>query len=250
MPNICNISNKIYNDLNYYTKTNSMKNYNEDINTDYPAKYFIALKSTDHEVWKKRWNIMKWEIKQNYYHMKFDDFALSNFEDRGNLFRLEQNNLHRASKEEILNSKIWIFPGALSTSAPMLKNTLSDFHEFFSNCEYTKDNTDMLQKSLIICPYSTGKERFKHAMNFGLKPKTYFSSAIQKLTEKYFIPRMISGRKTVLISHSVGGREISMIENCAYDILKNKYDYNYDQIKEFFSIFQCICFGHATNFVA
>ena len=100
------------------------KNYSYNHSADYPAKYFITLKSTDHEVWRKRWNIMKWEIKESYSHMKFDDFALSNFEDRGNFFKLEQNILKKVSKEEILNSKIWIFPGALSTSTPMLKNTI------------------------------------------------------------------------------------------------------------------------------
>ena len=48
--------------------------------SSYPAKYFLTLKSTDHNKWKERWECMLWEPKENYsHHPHFDPFTLISF---------------------------------------------------------------------------------------------------------------------------------------------------------------------------
>lgn len=214
--------------------------------SSYPAKYFLSLKSTDHNKWKERWECMLWEPKENYSHLPFDDFPVSDINDRGKFFKLNDNDLHnpiKATEKEIEDSSIWVIPGALSTSKYGMSLTLQDIKKTFNQI-----NPDIWHdKAMIFCPYSTGETRYKEAMEYNNNKKEYYSFSIEKFTRKYFIPKLIQEKKLSFITYSVGGKELAMIENAARHILLNEYHYPISLVKKLFQAVSAFSIGYATD---
>lgn len=215
----------------------------------YPAKYFLSLKSSDHDKWKERWECMLWELKDSYAHLPFDSFPISDPSDRGKFFRLvgcdDDKNVEKMSVTEVDNSSMWVFPGALGTSRHQIKNVLLDVNKALSKIK--KDSQIDLAEPIIFCPHDTGEERYKEAMYYGKDKGNYYSAAVEKLVRTYLLPRIINEKTTIILTHSVGGREVSMAENVARYILREEYAYSESLIEQLFQNITAVCIGHASD---
>lgn len=213
---------------------------------NYPAQYYLTLKSSDFNKWKERWECMLWEPKAEYAHLPFDDFPESEILDRGKFFKLNEEDLHKpikASEKEVNEANVWVLPGALSTSKYGMSTTLQDIRVFCcdSHCNHWQGNT------LAFCPYSTGKNRYIEAMAYNDNPKDFYSPQIEKFVRKYLLPRMIKGKRLSFVTYSVGGKELAMIENAARYILLNEYGYETNIIEALFQNITGVCVGYAPD---
>ena len=212
----------------------------------YPAQYYLNLKSKNHDKWKERWECMLLEPRENYLHLPFEEFSLSEINDRGKFFKLNEGdsyNLIKASENEIEEASIWVLPGALSTSRYDLSLTLQDINVFFNKINYP-----LKESAVIFCPYSSGENRYTEAMEYNNNDQSkYYSVKIEKFVRKYLIPRIIKERKLTFIAYSIGGQELAMIENATRYILLNEYNYPITLIQKLFQSVSAICIGYATD---
>lgn len=226
--------------------TQKQDEYFSQMQVTYPAKYYLNLKSSDFNKWKERWECMLWEQKDEYSHLPFEDFPESELADRGKFFKLNEDdafNPIKASEKDINDASIWVIPGALSTSKYGMSSTLQDIKSFFSEsgCHYWNG------RSIIFCPYSSGKQRYIEAMEYNNNPQEYYSAKIEKFVRKYLISRMVKERRLSFVTYSVGGKELAMIENAARDILINEYDYPLNIVEKLFQTVTAICIGYAPD---
>lgn len=226
--------------------TQEQNKYFSQMQNSYPAKYYLNLKSSDFNKWKERWEDMLWEKKDEYSHLPFEDFPESESADRGEFFKLNGDDLSnpfKTSEKDINDSSIWVIPGSLSTSRYGMSSTLQDIKSFFSGsgCPYWDG------KTIIFCPYSSGKQRYIEAMEYNNNPQKYYSAKIEKFVRKYLIPRIIKEKKLSFITYSVGGKELAMIENAARFILISEYEYPINIVEKLFQTVTAVCIGYAPD---
>lgn len=226
--------------------TQNQDEYFSSMQVTYPAKYYLTLKSSDFNRWRERWECMLWEKKDEYSHLPFEDFPESESADRGKFFKLNEDDIYnplKTSEKDIDDASIWVIPGALSTSRYGMSITLKDIKSFLSDngCNYWNG------KSIIFCPYSSGKQRYIEAMEYNNDPQKYYSTQIEKFVRKYLIPRIIKEKQLSFITYSVGGKELAMIENAARNILINEYGYPINIVEKLFQAVTAICIGYASD---
>lgn len=211
-------------------------------NNNYYPKYYLALKSQDHEKWKDKWQSMLWGLKAKYSHIDWDAFPNVSPEDSGKFFRATSNNhlLVKATESEIINSKVWFLPGTVTAGRDFMLRDLKFV------LEGLRDSVSQSQ-TLIFASYISNKQRYAEAMHYGLNVKNYFSYSIEKFVREYFIPRILKNPSLIFITHSVGGKEIFMIENAARVILINEYKFTIEKVKKIFKCVKAILFGNAPN---
>lgn len=226
--------------------TQKKDDYLQQIQVIYPEKCYLNLKSSDFNRWKKIWEHMLWESKDEYSHLQFSDFSGSDLDDRGRFFKLNDDdsyNLFTVSEKDIDDFSVWVLPGVLSTSRNDMSTTLQDINSFFADSGYCS----WVRKSLIFCPYSSGQQRYIEAMEYSDNPQEYYSTKIEKFVRKYLISRMIREKKLSFITYSVGGKELAMIENAARYILKNEYNYPINIVEKLFEAVTALCIGYAPD---
>lgn len=238
--------NKIANSVNTKFKTINKTR------ASYPAKYYLALHSTDHQKWRERWEVMIVSKRDNYSHLKFDEFPISEPNDRGKFFMVDnvdsehkQNILRTAKSTDIEQSDVWILPGTFGTSREGMLITLQEMSHYLSDVSHKFLNGARYSNPLLFCSDLAGQDRYKEAMGYLDNPNEYFSKSAERFVRKYLISRVIKGQKTTFITYSIGGKELVLIENALRYLLINEYGYDDNAVQGMFKNIYALCIGHA-----
>lgn len=218
--------------------------------TNYPPKYYLALKSSDSTIWQEKWQTMFWEIKDRYNHIKFEKFPESLENDRGKLFKLYQDSIKVASNNNIEKANILILPGTVTSHRSFMHRDFRVIKQYLDIVSKKSNLTNNSFNPLMFCSYTTNYNRYQEAIlhdTYKTLDRQYFSPSIQKFTYNYVIPKLLNSQKFVLLAHSVGGKEVYMVENAAKRILSKDYKFSQKEITKIFDNVRAVLYGYAPN---
>lgn len=109
-------------------------------------------------------------------------------------------------------------------------------------------------KAIAVMPEVDKEERYQAAEKYSTNPK-YYPEYIKDRVKKFLIPKFIDidedrtifdiPQSISLLSFSIGGREVMMMENALYDILTNEYCFSTDLVNRLMKNVKAVCIGYA-----
>lgn len=162
-----------------------------------------------------------------------------------------ESKLYPPTEEQVYNTNILAIGGLGFVTGRHLSALLKATAVLASK---NSRGTEAFYKAIAVMPEVDKEERYEAAEKYSMD-STYYPEYIKDRVKKFLIPKFIDidEEKTIfdfpqsiaLLSFSMGGREVMMMENALYDILINEYSLNLDLVNRLMKNVKAVCVGYA-----
>ncbi len=181
------------------------------------------------------------DLTTNYTDLQALGLIRESFNKGGGRLRL-------ATKDDIKQADI-IAIGGLDFDTPRHLSALS--RGAYNLASFTKDGSHNEKTILALQPEVDRGTRYRAAERYN-EDKEYYPNYIEDRVKRYVFPKLINFQmdslnheRFALFSHSIGGREIMMMENAIQGVAKKEYGLNSEEIKQLLSNIKAVCTGCA-----
>ena len=162
-----------------------------------------------------------------------------------------ESKLYSPTEEQVYNTNILAIGGLGFVTGRHLSALLKATAVLASK---NSRGTESFYKAVAVMPEVDKEERYEAAEKYSMD-STYYPEYIKDRVKKFLIPKFIDidEEKTIfdfpqsiaLLSFSMGGREVMMMENALYDILTNEYSLSSDLVNRLMKNVKAVCIGYA-----